>query len=150
LAVIRKRLTEGRRPPRDVVLAFTADEEAGGRYGAQWLAEKHAHLFEGCTEAIGEVGGFSVSIEGRRFYLIEAAQKGIAWMRLTAKGRAGHGSMLNDDNAVTELADAVARIGRYEWPVRITPTMRAFFKGVFGVDVAAEDAEAAVAKLGPL
>jgi acetylornithine deacetylase/succinyl-diaminopimelate desuccinylase-like protein len=151
LAVVRQRLSEGRRPRRDVVLAFTADEEAGGEYGAQWLAAEHKELFEGCTEAIGEVGGFSVSLdEARRIYLIEAAEKGIAWMRLTAAGRAGHGSMLNGENAVTEVAEAVARIGRHEWPVRLTPTVRAFFREGFEVEVEAEDAEAAAAKLGPL
>ncbi|GLX08752.1 M20/M25/M40 family metallo-hydrolase [Microbispora sp. NBRC 16548] len=150
LAVVRRRLSEGRRPPRDVVLVFTADEEAGGHYGAQWLADRHPEVFEGCTEAIGEVGGFSVTTEKGRLYLIEAAEKGIAWMRLTAKGRAGHGSMLNDDNAVTELAEAVGRLGRHKWPVRLTPTVQAFFEEVFGTEVKAEDAEAAVATLGPL
>ncbi|MEN3533544.1 M20/M25/M40 family metallo-hydrolase [Microbispora sp. ZYX-F-249] len=150
LAVMRQRLSEGRRPPRDVVLVFTADEEAGGHYGAQWLAERHPDVFEGCTEAVGEVGGFSVTTEKGRLYLIEAAEKGIAWMRLTAKGRAGHGSMLNDDNAVTELAEAVGRIGRHKWPVRLTPTVQAFFEEVFGTEIKAEDAEAAVATLGPL
>lgn len=150
LAVVRRRLREGRKPPRDVLLVFTADEEAGGHYGAQWLVERHPELFEGCTEAIGEVGGFSVTTDKGRLYLIEAAEKGIAWMRLTAKGRAGHGSMLSDDNAVTELAEAVGRLGRYKWPVRLTPTVQAFFEEVFGTEVKAEDAEAAVATLGPL
>ncbi|MCG5215464.1 M20/M25/M40 family metallo-hydrolase [Streptosporangium sp. KLBMP 9127] len=154
LAVVRQRLREGRKPPRDVVLAFTADEEAGGEYGAQWLAQKHPGLFEGCTEAIGEVGGFSVSIdEARRLYLIEAAEKGVAWMRLTTKGRAGHGSMLNSDNAVTELAEAVARVGRHEWPVRLTPTVRMFLEqtsAALDIEFDPDNAEANVAKLGPL
>jgi acetylornithine deacetylase/succinyl-diaminopimelate desuccinylase-like protein len=151
LAVVRQRLSTGRKPQRDVVLAFTADEEAGGHYGAQWLVDKHPELFDGCTEAIGEVGGFSVTLGDKgRMYLIEAAQKGIAWMRLTAQGRAGHGSMVNDENAVTALAEAVARLGRHEWPVRLTPTVQAFFEEVFGVEVKAEDAEAAVAQLGPI
>ncbi|GIH93040.1 M20/M25/M40 family metallo-hydrolase [Planobispora siamensis] len=154
LAVVRQRLSQGRRPPRDVVLAFTADEEAGGTYGAQWLSEKHPDLFEGCTEAIGEVGGFSVSIdEARRLYLIETAEKGIAWMRLTAHGRAGHGSMLNSENAVTELAEAVGRIGRYEWPVRLTQTVKTFLNEVsanLNLEFDPDDAEATVAKLGPL
>lgn len=124
LAVVRRRLSEGRRPPRDVVLVFTADEEAGGHYGAQWLAQRHPEVFEGCTEAIGEVGGFSVTTEKGRLYLIEAAEKGIAWMRLTARGRAGHGSMLNDDNAVTELAEAVGRIGRHKGRCASPPRCR--------------------------
>ncbi|MEU4410146.1 M20/M25/M40 family metallo-hydrolase [Streptosporangium sp. NPDC023963] len=154
LAVVRQRLSEGRRPPRDVVLAFTADEEAGGTYGAQWLADEHKDLFDGCSEAIGEVGGFSVSIdEARRLYLIEAAEKGIAWMRLTATGRAGHGSMLNAENAVTELAEAVGRIGRYEWPVRMTRTVRTFLEETsraLELELDLDDAEKTVAKLGPL
>ncbi len=120
LAVIRQRLREGRRPPRDVVLAFVADEEAGGTWGARWLVDSHRELFEGVTEAIGEVGGFSATIGGRRLYLIQAAEKGMAWLRLVARGTAGHGSMLQPDNAVTELAETVARIGRHEWPVRLT------------------------------
>lgn len=135
LAVVRQRLRENRPPGRDVVLMFTADEEAGGDYGAKFLVEKHPEHFEGVTEAIGEVGGFSVSTGDRRLYLIEAAEKGMAWMRVTAKGRAGHGSMLNADNAVTELAEAVARVGRYEWPVRLTPTMRKFQEATEGVDL---------------
>ena len=114
LAVVRQRLPEGRRPPRDVVVAFLADEEAGGSWGARWLVDNHPHLFEGVTEAIGEVGGFSVTIGGKRLYLLQTAEKGMAWMRLTARGTAGHGSMIQSDNAVTELADAVARIGRHE------------------------------------
>ncbi|MFI6457292.1 M20/M25/M40 family metallo-hydrolase [Streptosporangium amethystogenes] len=154
LAVVRQRLSEGRRPPRDVVLAFTADEEAGGHYGAQWLIEQHKDLFDGCSEAIGEVGGFSVSVdEARRLYLIEAAEKGIAWMRLTATGRAGHGSMLNAENAVTELAEAVGRIGRYEWPVRMTQTVRTFLEETsraLELELDLDDAEKTVAKLGPL
>ncbi|WP_329087670.1 MULTISPECIES: M20/M25/M40 family metallo-hydrolase [unclassified Streptosporangium] len=154
LAVVRQRLSEGRRPPRDVVLAFTADEEAGGKYGAQWLADEHKDLFDGCSEAIGEVGGFSVSIdEARRLYLIEAAEKGIAWMRLTATGRAGHGSMLNAENAVTELAEAVGRVGRYEWPVRMTRTVRTFLEETskaLELELDLDDAEKTVAKLGPL
>ncbi|MFD1539016.1 M20/M25/M40 family metallo-hydrolase [Nonomuraea guangzhouensis] len=146
LAVVRQRLREGRRPGRDVVIMFTADEEAGGEYGAKFLVEEHPGLFEGVTEAIGEVGGFSVSIgTDRRLYLIEAAEKGMAWMRVAAKGRAGHGSMLNLDNAVTELADAVARVGRHEWPVRLTPTMSRFLE-----ELGDGDPEVLIAKLGPV
>lgn len=157
LAVVRKRLREGRRPPRDVVLAFLADEEAGGTYGARWLIDTHPDLFEGCTEGIGEVGGFSYSVnEDLRLYVVEVAEKGMAWMRLTARGRAGHGSMINDDNAVVTLADAVARLGRYEWPIRLTPTVRAFLTEVSaatGLNLDLDDEAGlrdAVTKLGPI
>jgi acetylornithine deacetylase/succinyl-diaminopimelate desuccinylase-like protein len=153
LAVIRQRLREGRRPPRDVVLAFVADEEAGGTWGARWLVDNHPELFEGVTEAIGEVGGFSATVGGRRLYLIQAAEKGMAWLRLIARGTAGHGSMLQPDNAVTELAEAVARIGRHEWPVRLTPVVRAFLEeaaAALGIDPSQDDYQDLLAKLGPI
>ena len=153
LAVVRQRLAQGRRPARDIVLAFLADEEAGGSYGARWLVDNHPELFEGVTEAIGEVGGFSVTIGGRRLYLIQTAEKGIAWMRLTARGTAGHGSMLQPDNAVTELAEAVARLGRHEWPVRVTPAVQAFLQeacGALGIDFIQNDSSEVLGKLGPI
>ena len=154
LAVVRDRLRSGRKPPRDVVLAFVADEEAGGVFGAQWLVENQPALFEGCTEAISEVGGFSLNVnDDLRLYLIETAEKGMAWMRLTAAGTAGHGSMVNDDNAVTRLAEAVARLGRHEFPVHVTKTVRAFLDGVseaFGIELDPDDMEGTVAKLGPM
>ena len=157
LAVTRRMLREGRKPRRDVVLAFLADEEAGGNYGAKFLAKEHPDLFDGVSEAVSEVGGYSFEVSPElRFYLIETAQKGLAWMRLQARGQAGHGSMINDDNAVTALAEAVARIGRHDWPVTLTPTVTTFLTEVteaLGVDFDPKDpasARAAVAKIGPL
>ncbi len=153
LAVIRQRLREGRRPPRDVVLAFLADEEAGGSYGASWLVDNHRELFEGVTEAIGEVGGFSATIGGQRLYLIQIAEKGMAWLRLTARGSAGHGSMINSDNAVTELAETIARIGRHPWPVQLTPAVRAFLAGAcaaLGIDFSENASREVIGKLGPI
>jgi acetylornithine deacetylase/succinyl-diaminopimelate desuccinylase-like protein len=129
LAVVRQRLREGRKPARDVVLAFTADEEAGGTWGASYLVDNHADLFEGVTEAVGEVGGFSTTVAGQRLYVVQTAEKGMAWLRLTARGTAGHGSMVQPDNAVTELAEAVARIGRHEWPTRLIPSVQEFLEG---------------------
>ena len=149
LAVVRRMLREGRRPRRDVVIAFLADEEAGGNYGAKFLAAKHRDLFDGCTEAISEVGGYSYEINPElRLYLIETAQKGLAWMRLHARGQAGHGSMLNADNAVTRVAQAVARIGAHEFPVTLTPTVRDFLTEVceaMGIEFDPNEPEAAVA-----
>jgi acetylornithine deacetylase/succinyl-diaminopimelate desuccinylase-like protein len=153
LAVVRQRLREGRRPPRDVVLAFLADEEAGGAYGARWLVDNHPGLFDGVTEAIGEVGGFSAAIGGQRMYLVQVAEKGMAWMRLTARGTAGHGSMLNRDNAVTELAETVARIGSHSWPVQLTPSVRAFLTeacAALGIQFSDNGCRDAVSQLGPI
>jgi acetylornithine deacetylase/succinyl-diaminopimelate desuccinylase-like protein len=130
LAVVRQMVREGRRPARDVVVAMFADEEAGGRYGAGWAVQHRRELFEGATEAISEVGGFSVEVGGRRAYLLQTAEKGLAWLRLVAEGRAGHGSQVNADNAVTQLAAAVARIGRHAWPYTLTPTVDRLLRGV--------------------
>ncbi len=152
LAVIREWAREGRRPPRDVVIAYVADEEAGGSMGARFLVDEHADLFEGCTESISEVGGFSLQVrEDLRLYPVQTAQRGMAWMKLIARGRAGHGSLVNDANAVTALAEAVARIGRYEWPVRLTATVEAFLDEVgaaIGIDIDPHDLAPVADKLG--
>ena len=131
LAIIRKWARTGYKPPRNIVLAFFADEEAGMTFGSRWMAAKHPEVFAGCSEAISEVGGFSVTVgDGKRLYFVEAAQKGIHWMRLTATGRAGHGSMMNDENALTALTEAVAKIGRFEWPQRYTSTVKTLFRKI--------------------
>jgi acetylornithine deacetylase/succinyl-diaminopimelate desuccinylase-like protein len=151
LSVVRARARAGREPERPVVLCFTADEEAGGHKGAEVLVNEHRDEFEGCTEAVGEVGGFSATVRGRRIYLIEAAEKGMAWMKLTARGRAGHGSMMNRDNAVTALSAAVARIGAHEWPVRLTPTMEVLLASVAelaGTEATPDNAEELVDEFG--
>jgi len=131
LAIIRKWARTGYKPPRNIVLAFFADEEAGMTFGSRWMTAHHPEVFAGCSEAISEVGGFSVTVgDGKRLYFVEAAQKGIHWMKLTATGRAGHGSMMNDENALTALTEAVAKIGRFEWPQRYTSTVKTLFKKI--------------------
>ena len=154
LAVVRDRLRTGRRPPRDVVLAFVADEEAGGTYGASWLVDHQPQLFEGCTEGISEVGGFSLSVnDDVRLYMIETAEKGMGWIRLTAEGTAGHGSMLSSDNAVTELCEAVARLGRHRFPVHLTKTVKRFLAEVsdaYGVELDPDDLDQVYTVLGPM
>lgn len=147
-------------PPRDLVFAFVSDEEHGGTFGAQWLVDHRPDLFDGVTEAIGEVGGFSLTVptrEGgeRRLYLIETAEKGIAWMRLSARGRAGHGSMVHADNAVTVVAEAVARLGRHQFPLVVTEPVAEFLKAVgeetgYEFDVTSPDLDGAIAKLGDI
>jgi acetylornithine deacetylase/succinyl-diaminopimelate desuccinylase-like protein len=152
LAVIRQRLREDRPPPRDVVLMFPADEEAGGVWGAGYLTKNHPDLFEGVTEAIGEVGGFSATLGGQRLYLLQTAEKGMAWLRLSLRGPAGHGSMKASRNVVTELAETVARIGRHQWPLRVTPAAQAFLEAAaeaLGMTQGAEPGQV-LERLGPL
>jgi len=153
LAVVRQRLREGRAPARDIVLAFTADEEAGGTWGAHWLVDNHPDLFEGVTEAVGEVGGYSLTLGDQRLYLLQTAEKGIAWLRLTAHGTAGHGSMVQQDNAVTELAEAIGRLGRHEWPTRLIPSVQAFLEGAcnaLNIEFTPNDPSLTLSKIGSL
>ncbi|MBF4634050.1 M20/M25/M40 family metallo-hydrolase [Agreia pratensis] len=115
-------LSSGRRPARDLVVAFFADEEAGGVLGSHYLVKNRPDLFEGATEAISEVGGYSIDLDGTRAYLVQTGEKALIWAKLVARGTAGHGSQINSDNAITRLAGAVARIGSQEWPVHLTKT----------------------------
>ena len=141
------------------MFAFVADEEHGGTFGAQWLVDNRPDLFDGVTEAIGEVGGFTLTVPRRdggerRLYLIETAEKGLAWMRLTARGPAGHGSMVHDQNAVTAVAEAVARLGRHRFPLVLTDTVAQFLSAVaeetgLPFDPESADVEGLVDKLGP-
>jgi acetylornithine deacetylase/succinyl-diaminopimelate desuccinylase-like protein len=131
LACVRSWKRNGFTPPRNVLIVFFADEEASGTFGSRWLVKNRPELFSGYNEAVSEVGGFSVTINGdHRLYLIESAQKGIQWLKLTAQGTAGHGSFRNADNAVTKLSQAVARIGNYEWPQLETRTGAIFFRKI--------------------
>src|SRR5271166_5566221 len=160
IVVARQLKRAGIVPPRDLVFAFVADEEHGGHYGAQWLVDHRPELFNGVTEAIGEVGGFSLTVPRRdggerRLYLIETAEKGLSWMRLTARGRAGHGSMVHDRNAVTAVAAAVARLGRHQFPLVVTDTVAQFLTAVseetgLNFDTDSPDLVGTIEKLGPM
>lgn len=154
IAILRYWKTTGTQPERSMVFAFLADEEHGGAYGAHWLVDNHPELFEGCTEAVGEVGGFSYSVdEQTRVYPIMTGEKGIAWMKLTATGAPGHGSMVHKDNAVTKLANAVSRIAAHEFPIVWTDTLRQFVDGlgtIMGTDLNSVDPEVLIDKLGAL
>ncbi|SCX55063.1 Acetylornithine deacetylase/Succinyl-diaminopimelate desuccinylase [Klenkia marina] len=154
LALVRDWARTGVKPPRDVVLAFVADEEAGGKYGAHYLVDHHADLFENVSEAISEVGGFSLTVrDDLRLYLIQTAEKGLAWMRLTAQARPGHGSFVHDDNAVTKLAAAVARIGSTRLPTVLTPPMKQFIEEVsdaYGIEIDVDHPDEALSRLGSI
>ncbi|MFJ5727246.1 M20/M25/M40 family metallo-hydrolase [Streptomyces paradoxus] len=153
LAVVRGWARQGVRPRRDIVVAFTADEEASAEDGSGFLADEHPELFEGCTEGVSEAGAFTFHDGGgRQIYPIAAGERGTAWLKLTARGRAGHGSKVNRDNAVTHLAGAIARIGAHEWPLRLTPTVRAALTelaAIYGIETGLTDVDALLDKLGP-
>jgi len=154
LSVVRARARAGVAPRRPVRLIFTADEEAGGSKGSQWLVDHHPEHIRDCTEAIGEVGGFSLTVrDDLRLYLIQTAEKGMNWLNLIADGTAGHGSMRNFDNAVTELSAAVARIGKYQWPHRITDSQKAFLDAIsdaLEIDLDPDTVEETLQRLGSI
>ncbi|MEU3650099.1 M20/M25/M40 family metallo-hydrolase [Lentzea sp. NPDC034063] len=154
LAVARHFKRDNVVPPRDIVFAFLADEEAGAMFGSQWLVENRPELFEGVTEAISEVGGFSITLKDDvRAYLVETAEKGIRWLKLRVKGTAGHGSMIHRDNAVAKLAAAVTKLDQHQWPLIIRPSVREFLDGVSeitGLEFPDDDIEGSIGKLGAL
>lgn len=130
LSVMRHMARTGERPKRDIVFGFFADEEAGMSYGSKWVTQNHPELFDGVTDALSEVGGYSATIGGQRAYLLQTAEKGLMWLNMMAKGEAGHGSGLHENNAVTRLSRAMANIGEYTWPIELTKTTRAFLDEV--------------------
>ena len=120
LGSIAQLIKEGWKPKRNITLAMFADEEAGGKYGSHFAVNNYGQYFENATEAVGEVGGFSHTLSnGVRLYLIETAQKGIAWMKLTAKGTAGHGSMINSDNAISKISKAINSLTNHKFPITL-------------------------------
>ncbi|MGK2879738.1 MAG: M20/M25/M40 family metallo-hydrolase [Mycobacterium sp.] len=160
IAVARAFKRENIVPPRDLMFAFVADEEAGGQYGCKWLIENRPDLFDGVTEAIGEVGGFSLTVprhDGgeRRLYVIETAEKGMLWMKLTARGRAGHGSFVHDDSAIVKLTAAVSRLGAHRFPLVLTEPVAQFLTAVaeeagHAFDPESADLEGTINKLGTI
>ncbi len=136
LALARHLARTGQTPPRDLVFGFFADEENGSVWGAQWLVDHHPELFENITEAISEVGGYSITLpekgtgEDVRAYLVQTAEKGLAWGRLRATGRAGHGSVPNDENAIVRLARAITAIDEHDFPIEYIASVRALFDGI--------------------
>jgi acetylornithine deacetylase/succinyl-diaminopimelate desuccinylase-like protein len=115
---------EGLRPAGDVVLAILSDEEAGGDFGAKFLVEDHPHLFEGIRHALGEFGGFSLEMGGKRFYPVQVAEKQICWLKATISGRGGHGAMINRGGTMARLGRFLSDLDRARLPVHITPVAK--------------------------
>lgn len=156
LACARDLARTGTVPPRDLLFVFFADEEAGGVKGSQFMVDEHPEVFDGIGEAISEVGGYSVTVEDKdgkdqRAYLLQTAEKGIAWLRLTANGRAGHGSVPNPENAIVRLAEAIERIAAHKWPREYIASVRELLDGLSeltGVGWSDEDLDELLSHLG--
>ncbi len=123
----------GKRPRRDIVVAFLADEEDRGQYGAGWLTVEHPGLFTGVAAAIGESGGsYRPAGDGARpvrLYPVATAERGTMHLRLTARGTSGHASRPSEGNAVAELLAALHRLASHRWPAHLSPAVRAYLAG---------------------
>lgn len=151
LASVRAMRRADIKPRRPLILAFFADEEHAGFYGAKWLAENRPDLFEGATHAISEVGGFSVPLGDKRLYPIATAEKGVAWAELLAKGTAGHASMPTDDNAVARLVSAMSRVAEHDFPLEPTESVAEMARQVgeiLGTPTSLADLQGNLGKLG--
>jgi acetylornithine deacetylase/succinyl-diaminopimelate desuccinylase-like protein len=150
ITAVGGKLASGWRPARDIVIALLADEEQGGREGASWLVDTRPELFDGCTESIGEAGGFSYQpASGRRAYFVQTAEKGITWLRLVARGQGGHGSLIHPRNAIAQLAEALLRVQRFVPPAHSVASTEAVVEAAQAW-TGQSDPDAALAAIGPL
>ncbi|MCX5232900.1 M20/M25/M40 family metallo-hydrolase [Streptomyces sp. NBC_00233] len=159
LSLVRAWARTGHRPRRDLVLAFLADEEATGAYGSRHVVTAHREHFAGVEEAISESGGFSITARPRyagtdaRVYPLAVGERGTAWMRLTARGTAGHGSGPGQDNAVAQLVHALARLTTHPWPTAVPPavgTLLDTLDRILGIRIDRTRLEDEAARLGQL
>jgi acetylornithine deacetylase/succinyl-diaminopimelate desuccinylase-like protein len=128
LAAFLRAKDEGLTPPGDVLLLVLSNEEAGGDYGAKYLVEEHAGLFDGVRYALGEFGGFPLYVSGRRFYPIQVAEKQRCFLRAVVRGPGGHGALPMRGGAMAKLARLLKRLDRRRLPVHVTPVARRFLE----------------------
>lgn len=144
-------LDAGRQPERDIIVTFFADEEDAGHEGAMLVVDERPEWFAGATEAIGEAGGFSITVADQHpAYLLQVGERSLVWLRLTARGTAGHGMNEHTDNAVTRLTRAIARLGETRFPVQLSPATTQLIKGLEElVDDGTTDPDALLRRTGP-
>jgi acetylornithine deacetylase/succinyl-diaminopimelate desuccinylase-like protein len=117
---------------RDIILMGNADEEAGGRLGAQWMVDNHFDKIE-AEFALNE-GGVGMEIKGKAMYLCSNAEKGMTWTRLTTRGRPGHASMPHSDNATLHMSKAIEKLSKYRSKITVTDTFRNFARTLSKID----------------
>lgn len=130
LAAFMRAKASGQDPPGDVLLCLLCDEEAGSDHGASFMVSEHPELFAGVRYSLGEFGGFSMQIAGRRLYPVMVAEKQVCWTRARITGRAGHGSLPSRGSAVGQLGRLLQRLDRRRLPVHITPVARSMIEAI--------------------
>jgi acetylornithine deacetylase/succinyl-diaminopimelate desuccinylase-like protein len=125
------RAARGELKPRgDLILAVLSDEENGGDFGARFLVEERAELFEGVRHALGEFGGATIHLAGKRFYPIQVAEKQICWLRGRVRGPGGHGALGVRGSAMAKLGKILQTLDRRNLPLHMTPVARAWLQGM--------------------
>jgi acetylornithine deacetylase/succinyl-diaminopimelate desuccinylase-like protein len=130
LAAFMRAVARDAKPPGDVILCLMSDEEAGSALGAEFLVAEHPELFDGVRYSIGEFGGFSFDVSGRRFYPVMVAEKQVCWTRATVRGAAGHGSMPVRGGAMGKLGALLRALDRRRLPVHVTPVVRSMVESI--------------------
>ncbi len=159
LATLLDWASAGTKPRRDIVVAFVADEEDKGDYGALWLVAEHPELFVGVEAAIGESGGAATILTGAdgspvHLYPVAVGERGTLHIRVRANGTSGHGSRPVEPNAVKVLISALERVGNYRWPLTLTPIVRDYMERTtaalgFAADLTGEEGvQAAIEAMG--
>jgi len=120
---------QGFKPKRDIILLATADEEAGSRWGIEWMMRNRPGLFEGGA-VINEGGGSGLTTGKRRLYFCQTAEKGVCWVRLKFKGVPGHASIPHEHNCVVQMAQFIDRISRFHPPLQESEVVARLIKKV--------------------
>jgi acetylornithine deacetylase/succinyl-diaminopimelate desuccinylase-like protein len=141
VAMLLRYKQEGFTPDRDLILALTADEEGGDANGVEWLIARHKPLIE-AAYAVNEGGGGTLAGHTPLFHSIQAAEKVPVNFTLTATNPGGHSSVPRPDNAIYALADGLAKLARYRFPVALNEVTRPFFTETAAVEPRAEMAAA--------
>ena len=121
---------EGFQPPGDVLLAIVSDEERGSNFGAKYLIENHASLFDGVRYALGEFGGFTFYIGQKRFYPIMVAEKGYCLLEASIRGKGGYFSLGIPGSTMSKLGRTLQQLERHRTPIHITSVTRRFIKTI--------------------
>ena len=123
LAALLRAKAEGESLPGDIIFTALSDEESGGGVGAKFLVENHAKLFKDVRYALGEVGGFTSYIDGKKFYCIQVLEKQVCWLKATLRGPGGHGSIPMHGGAVAKLGRLLQQLDQHRLPVHIHPVV---------------------------
>ncbi len=130
LAALMRAKVEGAALPGDVILAVVSDEEVGGECGAHFLVEQHPDLFKDVRYALGEIGGFTLHLGGKRFYPIQVLEKQMCWLRGVVRGPGGHGSIPMRGGSVAKLGHVIQRLDQQRLPTHITPVPRQMIEAI--------------------